>query len=396
VVKTNKESSFTYVYDAATQALQHEGIVYFLPPPRQYVRPPVYDAPVNEQPFTLSASIEIDSNLTINSVIDPVTGDDFRGKASGKLQLDILSNGNMTLAGRVELVRGVYNYSYQSVVKRSFDVSSGSTITWTGDITRPELDLKARYQFKASPYPLVVNQLSTASAEEAAAYRKTQVFYLQTTINGSVTQPNIGFQFIYPSAETQQSLTATFGSQEKGLVESALSNVNEDKNLLSKQVFGVLLLRNFIAENNLSVPSSGGNPLQSGLSNFLTGQINALADQYLTWIEVDFTTTQGSTNTGAAAAEGSTNYQLRLQKSFFEDRLTFRLSGGTTVGGGSNGDESHSALENASVEYALTPDGGLKVSVFSERGFELLNASSANLRNSGAGIILSREFGGKR
>jgi hypothetical protein len=33
--------------------------------------------------------------------------------------------------------------------------------------------------------------------------------------------------------------------------------------------------------------------------------------------------------------------------------------------------------------------------VFSERGFELLNASSANLRNSGAGFIITKEFGGK-
>ncbi|MBL7783885.1 MAG: translocation/assembly module TamB domain-containing protein, partial [Saprospiraceae bacterium] len=196
VVGTARESRFTYVYDAATQALQHEGIVYFVPPPRRYVRPPVYDAPVNEQPFTLSASIEIDSNLTISSVIDPVTGDDFRGKATGKLQLDVLPNGNMTLVGRVELVRGVYNYSYQSVVKRSFEVATGSNITWTGDITRPELDLKARYQFKASPYPLVVNQLSAASAEEAAAYRQPQIFFLQTSISGSVTEPNINFQFL--------------------------------------------------------------------------------------------------------------------------------------------------------------------------------------------------------
>jgi hypothetical protein len=85
---------------------------------------------------------------------------------------------------------------------------------------------------------------------------------------------------------------------------------------------------------------------------------------------------------------------LRLEKSFFEDRLTFKLSGGTTVG--NNGDAAQSALENASVEYALTPKGDLKITIFSERGFELLNASSANLRNSGAGFIISREFGGKK
>jgi hypothetical protein len=395
-LKTAKESTFTYVYDEATQAMQHEGVVYFLPPPRQYVRPPVYDAPATTLPFTLSASIEIDSNLTVNSVINPITGDDFRGKATGRLQFDQLANGNRTLTGRVELVRGVYNYSYQSVVQRSFEVSTGSSITWTGDMLTPELDLKARYKFKASPYPLVVNQLSVASIEETALYRKPQTFFLQTTLKGSVTQPDIIFEFIYPSTERQEGLGANFGRQQADLVESALSNVNQDKNLLSRQVFGVLLLRNFIGESvgTTSISTGGGNPLQSGLTNFLTGQINALADQYLTFIDVDFTTTEGSTNTGADQAEGTTNYQLRLEKSFFEDRLTFKLSGGTTVG--NNGDAAQSALENASVEYALTPKGDLKITIFSERGFELLNASSANLRNSGAGFIISREFGGKK
>jgi hypothetical protein len=396
VLKTAKESTFTYVYDAATQVLQHEGIVYFLPPPRQYVRPPVYDAPVNVQPFTLSASVEIDSNLTISSVVNPVTGDDFQGRATGKLQFDLFSNGNMTLAGQVELVRGVYNYSYQSVVKRSFEVTTGSTIIWTGDPYTPELNLKARYQFKASPYPLVVNQLSSASAEEAAMYRKTQTFFLQTTLSGSATNPDVSFQFIYPTIQQQGSLSTGFGTQQSGLVESALTNVNQDKNLLSRQVFGVLLLRNFIGETVSTSTSIGGaNPLQSGLSSFLTSQINALADQYLTWIDVDLSTTEGSTKNGSNQADGTTNYQLRLQKSFFEDRLTFKISGGTTVGG-ANSSDVHSALENASIEYALTPDGVFKVTVFSESGFELLNASSSNLRNSGAGLILTKEFGGKK
>ncbi len=395
VVKTEKESSFTYVYDEATQALQHEGIVYFLPPPRQYVRPPVYDAPVSAQPFTLSASIEIDSNLTINSVINPVTGDDFRGKAMGRLQFDMLSNGNMTLAGSMELVRGVYNYSYQSVVKRSFNVTKGSSITWTGDIAKPELDLKARYQFKASPYPLVVNQLSVASSEETALYRRPQTFFLQTSIKGSATEPDVTFEFIYPSTGGPGGLGANFGNQQVSLVESALSNVNNDKNLLSRQVFGVLLLRNFIGESvGATSIGGGGNPLQTGLTSFLTGQINALADQYLTFIDVDFATKEGSSNRGGSQDDGSTNYQLQLQKSFFQDRLTFKLTGGTTVG--SNGNEATSALENASVEYALTPKGDFKITVFSERGFELLNASSSNLRNSGAGLIMTREFGGKR
>jgi hypothetical protein len=367
--------------------------VYFIPPPNASVRAAIYDAPAITQPFTLSASVEIDSNLIVNSVINPVTGDNFNGKTSGKLQLDILSNGEMTLIGRLELVRGIYNYSYQSIVQRSFDVSTGSAITWTGDIKAPELDIKARYRFKASPFPLVEAQLLDASADETAQYRTAQTFFLQTSIAGSVQTPDVGFQFIYPKEVSQGTLTANFGNQETSLVENALNTINQDKNRLSRQVFGVLLLRNFIGDESFALTSAtGGNPLQSGLTNFLTNQINALADQYLTWIDIDLTTGAG-TNTNTASEETATKYQLRLQKSFWNDRLTFKISGGTTVGN-STGD-TRSALENASVEYALTPNGVFKITVFSEQGFELLNTSTSNLRNSGAGLIFTKEFGKK-
>jgi hypothetical protein len=392
-LKTAKKSTFTYVYDVAAQSLQQEGVVYFTPPPRAYVRTPTYKAPVYAQPFTLSASIEIDSNLIVSSVINPVTGDDFNGKASGKLQLDVLSNGAMTLAGRLDLVSGVYNYSYQTVVKRSFNVSTGSTITWTGDIQAPELDIKARYRFKAAPFPLIATQLSDASVDETAQYRKLQTFFLQTSIAGSVVKPDVGFQFIYPKDETQGTLMTNFSTQQAGLVENALNTVNQDKNQLSRQVFGILLLRNFIGDASFSVSSVGGaNPLQAGLSNFLTTQINALADQYLTWIDIDLSAGDAA-NKRTSSDEPATNYLLRLQKSFFGDRLVFKISGGTTVG--NNTGETRSALENASVEYAVTPNGVFKVTVFSEQGFELLNTSTGNLRNSGAGLIFSKEFGKK-
>lgn len=393
--KTAKESNFTYVYDVATQNLQHEGIVVFVQPLRQNVRPPVYDAPVTNFPFTLSASIEIDSNLTVNSVINPVTGDNFNGTAMGRLQFDFYPNGNMSLAGRLELVKGIYNYSYQSVVTRSFQVAAGSSIIWSGDVTEPELAIKARYVFLASPYPLVSNQLTSATPEEAALYRSRQTFYLQTSLNGTPNNPDIGFAFIYPPDQKQDGISASFGNTENGLVTAALSTVNQDPNALSKQVFGVLLLRNFLNDNDLGSSFTGsGDPLRSGLSNFLTGQVNALADQYLSFIDIDLEAKDAATLNSSGQAQTTTDYQLRVQKSFFDDRLTFKLSGGTSVD--ANGNELQSGLENASIEYSLTPDGGLKVKVFSEKGFELLNASASNLRNSGAGFVATKEFDSRR
>jgi hypothetical protein len=157
------------------------------------------------------------------------------------------------------------------------------------------LDLKARYKFQASPYPLVINQLSSATDEEMAIYRKPQTFYLQTTLNGAATAPQVDFQFIYPSNEKLDNLSNSFGNQQQDLVQNALGNVNSDKNLLSRQVFGVLLLRNFIGESfGPSMSINSGNTLQAGLNSFLTSQINALADQYLTFIDVDLATTENA------------------------------------------------------------------------------------------------------
>jgi hypothetical protein len=141
-------------------------------------------------------------------------------------------------------------------------------------------------------------------------------------------------------------------------VENALSNVNQDKNLLSRQVFGVLLLRNFIGESSRQHEShQRWKSLAIGPEQFpdRTNQRfgRSVPDLLLTWI---LRPRKARPTTAASQAEGTTNYQLRLQKSFFEDRLTFKLSVRTSVGE-RNGDEATSALENASVEYALTPKG---------------------------------------
>jgi hypothetical protein len=392
--RSTKESEFTYVNDKASQTLDHEGIVVFLQPARKYVRPPIYDQVEGSGGMYLSASIDLDTNLTLHAIVDPTTGDAFDGAANGRLQFEQQRNGIINLSGRLELTEGLYHYSYRSVVQREFEVVRGSTLIWSGDPRTPEVVLRARHVFETSPYPLVANQLAGTTESETREYRRSQTFYLQTLISGPVSQPNIDFSFVYPPDERENALNR-FNNQDVGLVRTAIGTVNTDPNLLSRQVFGVLLMRNFIGESaGLSLSSGGGDPFREGLNKFLTTQINALADQYLTWIDVDFETKDEVVYSGAEKATSTTTYQLRLQKSFFEDRLTFKLSGGAATGGPAEENEVHTGLENASVEYAVTREGWLKVRVFSEQGFELLNATTPNIRNSGAGVLISKEFGG--
>jgi len=80
---------------------------------------------------------------------------------------------------------------------------------------------------------------------------------------------------------------------------------------------------------------------------------------------------------------------LRLQKSFFNDRLVFKLSGGAAEDRGAES-QWRSTFENASVEYSLTPSGVFKIRAFSEDGLQLLDAAGS--RNSGAGVLFTKEF----
>ena len=56
----------------------------------------------------------------------------------------------------------------------NFDVVSGSSLTWTGDIYNPSLDVKVQYQVRASAEPLGVEQAIT------------QLFTVQLNITGTL------------------------------------------------------------------------------------------------------------------------------------------------------------------------------------------------------------------
>jgi hypothetical protein len=87
---------------------------------------------------------------------------------------------------------------------------------------------------------------------------------------------------------------------------------------------------------------------------------------------------------------GTTNYNLQLQKTFLNNRLIFRVTGGAAEDRTDSNSEWRSTIENAYVEYLLTPDGKIKLRGFSEDGLEILNGDGG--RNSGAGVVFTKEY----
>src|SRR5690606_3912640 len=97
---------------------------------------------------------DVDPEAAFTVVIDPGTGDALYAKGSAELTAGIDPGGNVSLAGTYEVSEGSYELSF-NMINRRFDFQKGSTITWTGDPMKADLDITAVYTVEAPPIDLV-------------------------------------------------------------------------------------------------------------------------------------------------------------------------------------------------------------------------------------------------
>ncbi|MCF8243713.1 MAG: translocation/assembly module TamB domain-containing protein [Saprospiraceae bacterium] len=381
-VKPLEGSTFNYIYDPAQEQATVEGVVVFVKPVEQ--KKPRRKAVSKQYPLQLNLNLEIDDKLQLNVVTDPGSGDFFEGTLEGRIALEIYPDGTINLAGRAEVKQGQYRYSYQNIVKRRFEVAPDSYLSWSGDPFNPDLQITARYVVRTSPAPLLALNGVGQNDGSDPTLNNYQTFFLNFKVTNNLASPGLKIDIEYPD---NQAVTqgGSVNNSDNSTVQSAVTSLNNDDVQLSQQVFGLLVFNAFIG---------GGVQLENasvglGLNDFLTSQFNALAGQYIKFVDVSLQVKEDVTFNSDNQATGSTNYNLSLQKSFLNNRLTFKVSGGAEEDR-STGSQWSSSLENALVEYSITPNGGLKIRAFSENGLELLNSDV--IRNSGAGLVFTKEF----
>ncbi len=375
--KSLSGSNISYIYDeAATNAAGNGLVVFVSRDDGKKVKPKA--ASSKKYPFHLNLNLEVNDSLKLQVVTDPGTGDNFEGELDGRLSLEIFPDGKMNLSGRCEVKKGVYHYSYQQVVKKDFQVTPNSYLLWTGDPTNPEIDVTARYVIRTSPLLLLQ---ATGSATDTETARNYQTFFLNFIVKGDANKPEISFLLEYPTELEGYNSLSNSGDQ---TIADAVATVNQDEPLLYQQLFGLLILNSFINEGQTESPGGGG------VNNFITNQFNSLASQYIKFVDVQLNVEEDATFGSDNVRTGTTNYNLQLQKTFLNNRLIFRVTGGAAEDRTEASSEWRSTIENAYVEYLLTADGKIKVRGFSEDGLEILNGDGG--RNSGAGIVFTKEY----
>ncbi|MDD2798797.1 MAG: translocation/assembly module TamB domain-containing protein [Bacteroidales bacterium] len=330
----------------------------------------------------LSAIIEVDKEATLKLLMDPTSSDSLVVRGDAALSFTMDRSGKMSLTGAYNLNDGSYLISLEQVIKRKFDIISGSTITWNGDPLDADINLNATYSVRAAPYDLVADQMAGLSDIEKGGYKQMYPFLVMLKLRGAILKPEITFE-IQLNPEDKGILG--------GAVNQKLNLLNEDPSLLNKQVFALLVLGRFVQENPLTTESGVISTLvRSTVGNFLSAQLNQLSSKVVKGVDLNFNV-QSYDDYQSGQARGRTQVEIGLKKQLFSDRLTVQLGGSVDVEGTKAKQNSASEITgDVTVEYKLTKDGRYRLKGFRHNQYE--GVIEGQLVETGVGVVYVKDF----
>ena len=357
-VRVNKGTKFFFALPTGDPAvMDQKGIVEFIDasaPPFNGEKSLKVDS-VPKSPvkgLNLVAKVVIDPEAELNVVVDPANGDALNIKGNANLNATIDPSGKISLTGRYEVIDGSYNLSVGPLGKKAFKLQKGSTIVWTGDPTQANINLTAVYEVNAAPIDLIGDPSLIAA--------KTKLpFQVYLMMKGELLKPIISFRLDLPENER---------NAVDGRAYAALQNVNRNESDLNKQVFALLALNRFIANNPFQSLAGGGGGVSTlarqSVSKLLTEQLNNLASDLIQGVNLNFGV-NSTEDYSSGSMQQKTDLQVGLSKKLLNDRLTVSVGSTFNVEGPQTpGKKSTDIAGNVNVEYALSADGRYRLRAY--------------------------------
>lgn len=334
--------------------------------------------------FDLDVALKVDKNSTIKIIMDKRTGDNLQVTGMGEFSLLMDPNGRMNLSGQYEVEDGHYEASLYNIVKRRFDIASGSRLTWSGDPLEAQLDLQAIYNVETSASALMATQTVGVSEDVMRSYRQELPFMVYLNIDGELLSPELSFQLDMPE-ESQGALG--------GNVYGYIQQLNNQEEELNKQVFSLLVLNRFFPSSG-SDGSAGGpaSIARDNVNNVLSDQLNSFSSKLMgdTGVDLNFGL-DSYTDYQSATPQERTELDINASKSLFDNRLVIQVGSEVDIQGGSS-EQGRNApvIGNVALEYLITKDGRYRLRGYRKNQFE--SVVDGELIVTGISLIFSKEF----
>ena len=359
VATTSKESEVTYVYRILGQGLvEAEGVLEMVEEYRwrDILRRDTLQLDTVQVAATgmdLTLDLAVNPNLEVTVIVDPVSGQAFTGKADGDLTMRIYPDLRQEATGRVELLEGKYDFIYQNVINKEFEVMRGSNVTFTGDLINPQLDLRIRHRVQTAPLPLV--QGIEGESADASGLSRSQTFFVEIGLKGDLLASNITTDVTYPDD--------AYGNLGFGSVNDALSTLRQDQSRMTTTAFQLLAFGSFNIP--LVDQGGGGGPglVSTTLNNVMGTYLNNFADQLVGFVDLDFGLDSYNDESGAT----QTNLRVSLRKALFDDRVVISVDGVAGTSDDELAGTNQTYLDNITAEYLINEDGSFRLKFFNDR-----------------------------
>ena len=299
--------------------------------------------------FALNLSIEIDPTVEIEVSLGQSQQNSALLQGGGMLNLQYTPTLGLQLAGTYTIGAGHLMANIPLFHANHMTLRPGSTFTWTGNPTNPQLSLAAEERIRAS-----------ATLDSSP---QSILFVAGISLTGSVEDLNLQFSLTAPESATMQNTLATLSPDERGKLAIALLTT------------GLYLGK-----------GGTGNLMNAALMSLLQSQIDDLSrDAFRT---VDVSIDIAPLLDGMSGVSTRTDYSFRLSKRLWDDRLRITLGGSVTSIGQRL--ESSAVIDNVSLEWRIAPMGNQYLRFFYEKQYE--NILEGEVRKTGLGYGFKRKF----
>lgn len=306
------------------------------------------------QGMDISVNIEVDKAADFTLVVDEGNGDFLNVRGEAQLNAGIDPSGKVNLAGTYELEQGSYELTF-NFLKRKFDIVKGSKLIWQGEPTEAEVDITAKYSTSTAPLDLVKNQLGeNVKAASRNTYLQKIPFDVLLKMSGKLLQPKITFDIILPEDKNlgvSNDIVTT--------VKTKLDMLRQEDAEMNKQVFALLLLNRFVAEDPFksSTSTNASTLVKQSVSKLMTEQLNRLAADLIKGVELNFDVAASDDYT-TGERQSRTDLNVGLSKKLLNDRLTVTVGSNFELEGPQNSNQQASNIAgNVSLNYQLSKDG---------------------------------------
>lgn len=313
-------------------------------------------------------NINMNPSATLKILMDEVTGDYLNLRGNGILSANYYNKGSFQLYGNYDITGGNYQMSIQDLLKKNFEIQSGSSIIFGGNPDEAQLGLKAVYTVPTA-------SLADLNIGENFSDRNIRANCI-LNIEGTANSPRVNFDLELPN----------INDDEKQMVRKLIAT-EEDLNM---QVIHLLALGRFYTYDYAMTEaykrqSQSTVVANSFLSSTLSNQLNEVISNAIGTNDWTFGTNLSTGTSGWSDMEVDGIISGRL----FNNRLIVNGNIGYH-------ENQYNAMRGSNfvgdfdAKYILTPNGGISLKAYSQTNDRYFTKSA--LTTQGFGIQFQKEF----